>query len=457
MKNRNSIYTLCLCLLTALSGCKKDFLDQRPNKALLVPTTVNDMRALLDNTSVFNFSPGLPFISDGDFYATETGYNSYGEDMERNSYTWAEDIFAGVQTNDWNLPYQQVFYANVVLEGLDQLPGSAAADKEAVRGTALFFRALAFYNLLTQFGAVYHAGTAGIDLGIPLRLHADVTLREPRSTVTAAYAQVLADLSGARVLLPAAAAYKSRPTIAAVQALRARVYLSMGDYVNADRFADSALSLHPNLLDYNTLSKTATRPFPRPLPNGNDEVIFYSVMNSYSFNTSASETFADSSLFKSYQAGDLRRDLFFRAVTPGNYKFKGNYAGTLQFFTGLATDELYLTRAECRARAGNAAGAMEDLNTLLAARWTAGSFIPFTAADAGSALRLALAERRKELLGRCLRWTDLRRLNTDPQFAVTLKRQVAGISAELAPGSKRYVFPIPAEEVRLGGLVQNER
>jgi hypothetical protein len=116
-----------------------------------------------------------------------------------------------------------------------------------------------------------------------------------------------------------------------------------------------------------------------------------------------------------------------------------------------------LTRAECRARAGQLSGALSDLNTLLAKRWKTGTYVPLQAATAEAALSLVLAERRKELVARNMRWADLRRLNGDPARQVTLARTLNGNSYTLEPGSRRYVYPIPAEEVRLGGLEQNER
>jgi tetratricopeptide (TPR) repeat protein len=445
--------------LLALAGCRKDFLDTRPDKALLVPATLADMRALLDNNFVFNNTPGLTWIADGDMYTTATGYNGWSQDMERNSYTWSKDIYAGLTSFEWYTPYQQVLYANVVLEALAKLPPGAAGGPEGreVRGTALFHRAYAFYNLAQQFAAPYQAATAAALPGIPLRLSADVTRKTGRGTLRQTYAQVLADLRAARGLLPSSTLYKSRPSAVAAQALLARVCLSMEDYAQAGRYADSALTAYSTLIDYNTLSKTATRPFPRALPDGNAEVIFYSALLSYSFRDSSAPTWIDPGLYGSYDANDLRKVLFCRQITPGNYRFKGNYAGTLLDFSGLATDELYLMSAECRARAGDVAGAMTRLNTLLAARWVSGTFVPYTAADGEEALRQVLAERRKELPGRGLRWGDLRRLNSDPRFAVELTRTVGDAVFTLPPGSPRYTYPIPDEEVRLEGLAQNER
>jgi hypothetical protein len=448
-----------LFLLLLASSCKKGFLDTRPNKALLVPTTAADLRALLDNNFVFNNTPGLTMIADGDMYTTDIGYKAWSQDMERNSYTWSKEIYAGLTCFDWDTPYQQVFYANVVLEGLDKLGGdtSSVAERNVLRGTALFHRAFAFYNLSQQFAAPYNAATAASLPGIPLRLHSDVTLKVGRGTLEQTYERVLADLVAARQLLPATVAFKSRPSVTALQALLARVYLSMGDYGHAGKYADSALTAYSSLIDYNTLSKTSTRPFPRALPNGNDEVIFYSAMLGYSFRDSSKPTWIDSALYRSYAANDLRKVIFCRQVTPGNFRFKGNYAGTLLDFSGLATDELFLVRAECRARAADASGAMADLNTLLARRWVSGTFVPLVVLNADDALRLVLTERRKELLGRGLRWGDLRRLNPDPRFAVTLSRSVLGVNYTLEPGSKRYTYLVPDDELKLGGLAQNER
>jgi hypothetical protein len=449
------LYVLICCGL--LSACKKDFLDQRPNKALLVPASPADFRALLDNNFVFNNTPGLNFIADGDFYTTDAGFNGYNQDMERNSYTWAKDIYAGQPTADWNRPYQQVFYANVVLEGLAKLPDDGSAESRAIKGTALFHRAFAFYNLAAQYAAPYDAATAASLPGVPIRLTSDVSARVPRGTLQQAYDRIFADLAAARPLLPSVSAYKSRPTVTALQALLSRVCLSMGDYTRAGLYADSVLAADPALIDYNILNPAASRPFPRALPNGTDEVIFYAAQAAYSFNNSAAATFVDSNLYRSYGDGDLRKTLFFRQLTPGNFKFKGNYAGTLLYFSGLATDEMYLNSAECRARAGDGAGALERLNALLLTRWNSGTFVPYSAGSADAALALVLAERQKELVGRALRWSDLRRLNTDPRFRRTLVRQIGGATFTLEPDSKRYVFPIPEEEVRQGGLAQNER
>jgi hypothetical protein len=128
-------------------------------------------------------------------------------------------------------------------------------------------------------------------------------------------------------------------------------------------------------------------------------------------------------------------------------------------FSGLATDEMYLIRAECNARKNKKTEALNDLNALLVKRWKTNTFTHIDTPTADAALQVILQERRKELCFRGIRWTDLRRLNQDPRFAVTLKRGLLGSTTlfTLPPNSDRYVYPIPDSEILFSGVPQNPR
>jgi hypothetical protein len=186
----------------------------------------------------------------------------------------------------------------------------------------------------------------------------------------------------------------------------------------------------------------------------NDEVIYHVIYN-YPEILSNYISIVDSNLYRSYDANDLRKYLYFD-TSDGNPRFKGGYDGYTDF-AGIATDEIYLIRAECYARTGDVAHAVADLNTLLSSRYKAGTFTPYKTTDASDALAKILTERRKELLYRGLRWTDLRRLNKDSRFAITLKRNLNGEIYTLPPNDVRYVYPIPDEEIRISGFEQNPR
>jgi hypothetical protein len=126
-------------------------------------------------------------------------------------------------------------------------------------------------------------------------------------------------------------------------------------------------------------------------------------------------------------------------------------------FSGIANDEVYLNRAEARVRNGNVNGALEDINALLVKRWRTGTFTPIIETNAAALLNIILAERRKELLFRGNRWTDLRRLNKDVNLSKTLSRALNGIEYTLPPNDERYVYPIPFQEISISGIVQNPR
>src|SRR5688572_3511414 len=65
-------------LLLVHSSCQKDWLDAKPDKSLVIPKSIKDYQALLDNSSTISVSSGqIPFnvsqpsideISAGDFY-----------------------------------------------------------------------------------------------------------------------------------------------------------------------------------------------------------------------------------------------------------------------------------------------------------------------------------------------------------------------------------------------------
>jgi hypothetical protein len=223
----------------------------------------------------------------------------------------------------------------------------------------------------------------------------------------------------------------------------------MRDYDNAFIYADSSLMLNNTLLDYNTLNASMSY----PVPLFNDETLFHSIYSTTLTLNLYAKT--DSSLYNDYADNDLRKTIFFKTNSDGSHTFKGSYDGSIRLFNGFAVDEMYLTRAECYARKGNVASAMNDLNTLLSKRWQTGTFTPYTATDANDALTQILNERRKELLMRGIRWTDLRRLNKEPQFQKILVRDIGGSKYYLYPNDKRYVFPIPLEIIQLTGIEQN--
>lgn len=450
---------LLLAGMGMLFACHKkdEFLDQKPNTQLVLPNTLADFQAMLDNDLVMRETPVLGEVSADNFYLLFSFWQ--GLDIkEQNAYIWAKDIYEGQgQVGDWDYPYQQVFYANVVLKGL---PGVAVDSTNrqqwnAMKGAALFIRAYAFYNLAQIFAPLYDYATASTDMGIPLRLDPDVNVASTRASVQQTYTQILSDLVGADTLLPVAIPVNNlnRPSKPAALAMLARVYLSMRNYPLAGAYADSCLQLYSTLIDYNTLDTTSYLPF----PVSNAETMYQSRLLSSTSVLAGIEypgCIVDSGLYRSYAAHDLRRPIFYISSSTAP-NLKGSYNGSVFCFSGLATDEVYLIRAEAAARAGDMNDALQDLNALLQKRWS--NKVPFPAITASSpqeALDSILVERRKELAFRGLRWTDLRRLNKEGA-GIVLTRLLSGQMDTLQSNSQLYVLPIPPDVLSLSGIPQN--
>jgi hypothetical protein len=452
------LYILLIIGITWYTSCKKQdaFLATKPNNALAIPSTLTDLQSLLQNEGLFNINdPALGEIASDDYYVPPTTLISRTT-IEINGYLWAKQVYdAGADVGDWSLPYQQIYNANTVLEYLPKINYGAnqQALADQIKGTALFYRSIAFYNLVQTFALPYDGITAKTDLGIPLRLSSDLNIKSVRATEQQCYDQIIQDLQTALSLLPITPAYKTLPSQPAVNALLARIYLAIGDFNKSFQYANTCLSSYNSLIDYNTVIPAKTSLLSTTYLA---EDIFHSRLNGYSINQPYSKSLVDTLLFQSYTSNDLRKTLFFTAF-KGNYYFRGTYDTKGYCYSGIATDEIYLIRAECNARLGNTSAAMTDLNTLLITRWKTGAFIPYTAASADDALKQILTERRKELLYRGLRWTDLRRLNKDSRFAITLTRNLSGTIYTLPPNDVRYAWPIPDNEIQLSGIPQNVR
>ncbi len=454
--NKKAVTLITVMLITCsffIVSCKKNGLDIVPDKSLVVPGNLQDFQGLLDNVSQLNInSPYLGEVSSNDFYLSFANWQS-ARTEDRNAYVWAKDIFEGLSVADWNSTYKKIFYANVILEGLAKItPGNNQSEWNNIKGQALFTRALALYQVAQLFAKPYRQATSSTDPGIPLRLTSDINETSVRATVQESYEQIIKDLKEAVGLMPLTPLYKTRASNPAAYGLLARVYQSMELYDEALFYADACLKEYSTLLDYNSLNAANTY----TMTIFNNEVIFHAtIANLAIFSLARLSVYP--AMYQSYAANDLRKTMFFRDNGNGTFAYRGSYYGNVLLFSGIASDELFLIRAECYARKGDANLAMKDLNALLVKRWKTGTYVTLTAIDAEDALKKILDERHKELVFRGLRWNDLRRLNNDARFAVTLSRDLNGQVYTLPPNDPRYVFAIPDNVVRLTGMEQNPR
>lgn len=446
---KNSLGIAMLMLL--LVSCKKSWFDAKSDKSLAVLSTLQDFEFLLDEFNTMNTNtPGLGEIASDGHYIPQARWqrlsNSSQTNAQKNAYTWSNN-FPYLRVRDWELSYKRIFICNLALEGLKKIEPATPAEtkkRDELIGNALFHRAKNFFDLAQIYAAPYFAASASTDIGIPLKDKTDILEASLQSSTQATYDKIISDLLVAKDLLPDLPQFLSRGSKAATFALLARTYLMMGAYSEAAKYADSCLNISNILMDFNAISASASN-----LGMFNKETIFFSTMLNYQLVFQNGLIFINPSLFSMYDSSDLRKTRFF-IVNAQGIKFKGNYNRNDIPFTGLATDEVYLIRAECYAREGNVTKAMEYLNNLLQTRWNnTVTFEPVTAVTPDEALDKILVERKKELLMRGLRWSDLKRLNLDLKTQETLNRTIDGKTETLEPNSYKYTFPVPQDVLNL--------
>jgi hypothetical protein len=346
-------------------------------------------------------------------------------------------------TETWTFIYQAVNASNNLIAGLPGVsdPRLPAAEKNQLLGEAYFIRALSYFDLARGWG------------GVPLVLTPTRSKENGqgtrRATLDETYNQVLADLTEAEKLLPNTTT-RNRATQATARALRARLHLYRQQWADAESYATQVLSnsAYTLVTPYRAFS---TAPF---LTSESVLEISYSNADAnsmwnnwfpsalggqYNFQPVAPAI----ALLQNPAVGGSRSALLASTTINGTPAVYGNlYSRSAQRDDPsyvLRVAELYLIRAEARARQGKLVEALADLN---AVRARAG--VPASTAATEADLLLAIEdERRVEFAFEADRWFDLVRTGR--------AGAVLGVT-----DTKKWLFPIPFNDlVADPDLVQN--
>ncbi|GEM65971.1 membrane protein [Sphingobacterium faecium NBRC 15299] len=438
-------------ILLCLQSCS-NFLETKPDTKLAIPNTFEDCQALLDGYGTVN--TGYPYVGElcaDNFSINQENWSSLGDYEDRMLYIWDKETSPII--TQWASPYQTVFIANQVLSILKEL--SAGNRREQLEGASYFYRAYALFSLAEIFAPVPKKDGSNADLpALPYRTTPNVEEKSVRVTLKEYFDLLLQDLEQAENLLPMVNGLPSRPSKTAAAALLSRIYLYMQDYEKALRYTNKALINNSKLMDYNTLRTEEESPFKQ----FNEEVIFQAISTgTYTYYYTVWKVAPD--FLQSYADHDLRKNLLFMENEDNTYSFKGNYDGEFNQapFSGLAVDELILTKAECLVRSNQISEALTSLNSLLEKRYRSSTFEPIEIQDPAQLLQLILEERRKELVMRQRRWPDLKRLNLNSQTATVLTRQIGDKEYQLLPNDPFYTFLIPQEIINNSTLTQTIR
>lgn len=460
MENMKKIVLLLITLIGSVS-CS-GFLDE-VDKDKMIPSKVEHFAAVI----LKSFNDNFPQYSYVEFLGDNITEYAPAENSTKVAakpvFTWQIEIeidengrLLSGTNNAWEQNYKCIAAANYVIEMIDDAEGSQA-ERDYIKGEALFGRAWCFFNLQNLYGHLYNPQTAKTDLGIPLRIDNAIERFYDRASVRETWDQIERDLLQAKELIASSGVQKSKyhPSVEACNMLLARGYLFQQKWEEAIAYTSDVIANS----ELTTLNPKA--PF---ITATSREVIYAAKRTKNTFSTSwrvnpdLIELFdqVNDNRFKAYfvRIDGMIGEVYNDNKVIGSYNTM-DYSGVV-----IRVAEAYLMRAEAYAQRAEYSKARADITDLLRKRYSNLSAIPQPTDD--QLLDFILRERRKEL---CFeehhRWFDLRRVTNkkDIVHTITLNDE-SGMSVGtekyvLLTNDPNYILPIPLRERENNTLIRN--
>lgn len=484
---------IAVTFLSLITGCKKEYYNVGPtgdvDEGAIYTTTGNAAnvingiyRYLYSRYSAQN-QPGqggvmlmLDFMGEDLHQANATWYtpgNGTGGwvNQKNDSYLYVEYPF--------RLYYRCIGNANALIENIDAAEGTDA-DKKRLKGEALTMRAWAYFNLVQIFAKRYDAtAVPNSQLGVSMPLSA-LEVKLPRSTVEEVYTQINKDLAdaitnfGTASAAPSGSAFKSHLNLKSAWAIRARVALTMQNYVNAAAYAQQVITLGGHSLMTNAQYQAGFNDLSNPewiwgayvQDDQGDTFGSYMGQISYNGNTTyvrGTPKRINSALYDQLTATDVRKTMWEPAPTAVNFplpasnfsrspymsrKFSIRNLPTIGDVPYIRLAEMYLIMAEAYAKTpGKEVDARAALFTLAVNRDP--SYVLST--NSGQALiDEIMFHRRVDFWAEGLRFFDLKRLN-QPLDRTVVPNYVSasgGGTLQVPAGSNLWQFAIPIAEIQ---------
>lgn len=369
---KHMVYGFCIlcCVLTACDGV----LNQDPRNELSEEIAISDARsAEAAVAGLYNQ------LQDANYYGRNFLIMSdVSSDQGQSIGTW--DFYREMDTYQnstgnteigyfYSRAYRTVYVANTILSLVPGLSDLTETQRSTMLGEAYFVRGLAYFDLLRTFGGYPDVvGTLGFAPAVESE-RGQVT-SPARLSLAESYAAVEADLLQAENLLPSSQ-NRSRASKAAAQALLSRLYLYTKDFASCIRYADLVINdgnytLNPSYTDIFATKLSTESVFELTYNNADQSGIrnwYFPTTRGGRGDLACHTTFVEKA---SADVADIRGTLY--AIEPSQgvyYPTKYNKAGNIDNIHVIRVAELYLNRAEAKARSGSdIAGALADLNRI---------------------------------------------------------------------------------------------
>ncbi len=451
--------------MLTVTSCE-EYTDVTPKGALVIETAAQFYEMVsLPNRGypISNFQ----YLSD-DQWMKESNVIGVTPNVDIINFTFDETIdrVSLLKTSSfYNQAYAYINRWNTIITLIDDSKGDENTKKLA-KAEAKINRAYDHFLLVNTYAKGYNPQTAATDGGICIMDKFDLEAQPAKSTVAQVYDFIQKDIEDALPYLQEKPLDVYHPSLAFAYAFKAKVHLFKREIAKAREAAEKSLSYNNQIFDMVAYSNQGG-PTVVTVPAANNvEVLSYQYMVGYNEMNFAYQYVISPELRTLFGTNDARFNLFFNTTSATNLDQGSNTAywstAYTRFFyptVGMKTTEVYLMQAECYAREDKFAEAVGVLNTLRAKRIVSGTVDLAVPATRKETMELVINERRKELLLGFNRFFDLKRLNTETDYAKTVTRvfplvnkTVPQKTYTLQPNSRLYVIPFP-----LSALTKNPK
>ena len=463
------LYKISILAVGMLSttGCDS-YIDITPKGAITVDSVSQYYELIVNPMRCYNVA-SFYMLSD-DAWAKESNIlGNENRSFDGINFTFNEQAERTLlaDNNLYTNIYAYIMRENLVIDNADNALGDERLRMLA-KAEARVLRAWDHFVAVNLYAKSYTPATAAQDGGVCIVSSCDLEATPSKSSVADVYSFIINELEAAVPLLQEHPVNIYHPSKAYGYGLLSLVYLFHRDWEKARDAAMQSLALNDALVDYNEIPSSGFYSFRNYANENNPEVLSYMWMGS-GWTTETVALYAHGQISPELVGlfdteNDLRYSKFMRqsGASITSYFDTGSGAAIWTPVTdctrftymtvGLRTAEVYLILAEAYARLGNLAEAKNYVEKLRAKRIKGGDGTIATPANQKEMMDQIILERRKELLYGFHRFFDLKRFNTEPEYAKTTTRvfPVVNVSAEhpqktytLRPDSRMYIIPFP--------------
>lgn len=428
----NTVYLLIVFVL--FSSCKDDFLNITPKGQLITGKTV-DYDLMLNSLQSLGNQNIVVTQSMGDELSSYAPFINGMTLRQQRSFRWEANIFEQDEDSpEIKSCMLSVYTYNVIINEVGNSFDGSEKQKLQLEAEARAGRAWVYFKLINLFSVPYNESTAAVSLGFPIVREANVALNNfERASIKDVYDFILQDLEFAIPNLPATPIHRFRMSRPAAYKILGDVYLTMKRYAEAYQnynlsIQDVEKSNYPlELYDYNKVFAPGGQFLPvttigPSYPNlYNNFESLYSRQVAGEWTVARNEILIRPEVIALYSPNDKRLNFFSAFEYPDGNKFPLGMMrrnGPFSPIIGVVLPDLYLLRAETRARNNDLEGAKQDLEFLRLRRMPSKEAVvpEIICKDRIKLLQYIFQERQREFAGLGYRWFDMRRLSQDAEL-----------------------------------------